>query len=38
LPVSAFTGALAYQVGVCVSCEDEMRRVEAEVQGVGPQE
>lgn len=32
-PVTAFTGALAYQVGVCKSCDKDMQRVEKEAKG-----
>lgn len=29
-PVTAFVGMLAYQVGVCVSCDEDLQRVEKE--------
>lgn len=30
MPVSAFVGALSYSLGVCMSCEAELKRVEQE--------
>lgn len=32
LAINVFTGALAYRIGVCISCEAEMRRIEKESQ------